>query len=70
MLVQTNQEFKGSAAGIEAMRQIVAKVGPIKTSQVFSPSGKRLMDGLVKYGYADDLGDGDYLIHFRQKPKK
>ena len=65
-LVQTDQDhFKNSKAGLEALRQIVLQVGPIKTSKMFSPSGKKLMNNLVKYHYADELDHGDYLIHFK-----
>jgi GNAT superfamily N-acetyltransferase len=64
MQIDVDENFRGRGLAFELMRRAVLDVGPIRTSKVFSKEGKKQMIGLVKRGYADELENGDFLIHF------
>ncbi len=56
--------FRQRGLLFDLLRNAVEKLGPIRTSRVFSPDGKRQLQGLVRRGWAEDLGGDDFLLHF------
>lgn len=65
MKVDVSKDFQLKGLAFDLALVAVNKVGPFKTSAVFSEHGKKFMAGLVKRGWADELDGGDYLIHFK-----
>ncbi len=62
--IQVEEAYQGRGIATDLIRELVAKAGkPVTTSRLFSPSGKGLMESLVKKGLADRVGSDDYKIH-------
>jgi len=64
MKVGVDEKFRNKGLAFDLAKATVEEIGPVKTSKVFSKDGKKFMQGLVKRKLSDDIGDGDYLVHF------
>lgn len=67
MSVHVDDEYRNKGVAFDLVSELVDRVGPVQTSRVFSPAGKKFMHGLVKRGLADKIADDDYLIHYGKK---
>ena len=68
--MSVSDTHRGQGLNTSMLEKAVHEVGPFNTTGVFSPQGKAQMGSLVRRGLADDVGNGDYLIHFKQPTTK